>query len=148
LANNLPLREKLNLAATKFDRADRDTFSHQGETEVRPIIQQPRELAGLGKLLRLRLQVGDLDGALVQHRSAVDCAADQWEGEPADGLMRDRVVVGDEAELVAVHAEDRRVDCLAKAGSALRYGIEHRLEVARRARDYVEDLAGRGLLLT
>src|SRR5262249_23210289 len=143
----LPLREKLNLSATKVDRADRDTFSHQGHTEARPIALLPRVPAALWKLLRLGLHVGDMDSALVQHRSAIDRTADQRAGELADLAHWERAVVGDEAEPVAVHAEDHRVDCLAKAGGALRRGIEHWLEVGRRARDDAEDLAGSGLLL-
>jgi hypothetical protein len=64
----------------------------------------PRGLATFGKLLRLGLQVGGMDGASVQHRSAIDRAADQWEGELTDRAKWDRAVVGDEVEAVAVHA--------------------------------------------
>jgi hypothetical protein len=122
---NLPLREKLNLGAAELNRADRDAFSHQGDTEDRPNTFPPRVFAALWKLLRLCLQVGDMDGAFVQHRSAIDRAANKWEGEFAgEPVVRDRAVVGDEAELVAVYAEDRCVDCLTQAGGALRYGID------------------------
>jgi len=67
----------------------------------------PRIRARLWELFSLRQHVGDMHGALVQHRSAADCAADYWDGELADRANWDRAVVGDEAEPVAFHAVDR-----------------------------------------
>ena len=59
----------------------------------------------------------------------------------------DRTVMGDEEEPVAVLVPDGRVERLAQASGALRHGVEHGLDVGRRARDDAQDLAGRGLLL-
>jgi hypothetical protein len=56
-------------------------------------------------------------------------------------------MVGDEEEPVAIWAPNRRVVRLAQPRCALTHGVEHDLNVSRRARDGAEDLTGRVLLL-
>jgi len=101
----------------------------------------------LGKLLYLGLQVSDVDRPPFQYRSAVDHTADQWDDEPAKGPVGDRAVVSDEAESIVVQPEDRGVRRLAQPSRALGHGVEHRLDVGRRAADDAQDLARRRLLL-
>src|SRR5262249_56913586 len=91
---DLPLAEEASLGAAEHDRADRDTFSYQRDTEYRAPALAPRVLARLGKLARLGLYVSDVDGPPIQHRSATDRAADEREEGLGTGL-RDRAVMGD-----------------------------------------------------
>ncbi len=132
---DLPLGEELSLGAPDADRADRNAFSHQGNAERRAETQLPRGLAALGKLVRRTLHVGNLDCPPIKHRSASDRAADEREGKLADGANGNGAVMGDQEEPVVVPAEDGGVQRLAQAGGALRNGVEHGLNVGRRAAD-------------
>ena len=71
-----------------LDRAYRDAFPQEGNEEYRPEAQSPRELAALGKLVRLRLPVSDVDDPPVQHASASEAPTDQRDGELADHAGR------------------------------------------------------------
>src|SRR5215510_579130 len=53
----------------EHDRADRDTFSHQGDAEDRAVALTPRVLARDGKLAPLGLYISDVDRPPAQHRS-------------------------------------------------------------------------------
>jgi hypothetical protein len=90
---DLPLGEEASLGTAEHDRADRDTFSHQGDAEDRAVALTPRVLARVGKLVPLGLYISDVDGLPVQHRSTTDRAADEWEGLGTG--LRDRAVMGD-----------------------------------------------------
>src|SRR5262249_19131323 len=91
---DLPLAEEASLGTAEHDRADRGTFSHQGDTEDRAVALTPRVLARVGKLVPLGLYISDVDGPPVQHRSTTDRAADEWKEGRGTGLM-DRAVMGD-----------------------------------------------------
>src|SRR5262249_23281094 len=78
--SDLTLAEEASPGAAEHDRADRDTFSYQRDTEYRAPALAPRVLARLGKLARLGLYVSDVDGPPIQHRSATDRAEDEREG--------------------------------------------------------------------
>jgi hypothetical protein len=106
---HLPVREGLRLGAPEPDRANRDAFSHQRDAEDRAVAPVPRTLAALGKLVRLRLDVSDMDGPPLQHRSASHGPSVQREGILADPSAGDRTVMGDEAEPFAVEAENGSV---------------------------------------
>jgi hypothetical protein len=56
-------------------------------------------------------------------------------------------MVGDEEEPVALWAPNGSVVRLAQPRCALTHGVEHDLNIGRRARDGAEDLTGRVLLL-
>jgi hypothetical protein len=56
-------------------------------------------------------------------------------------------MVGDEDEPVAIWAPNGSIVRLAQPRCALTHGVEHVLNVGRRARDGTEDLTGRVLLL-
>jgi hypothetical protein len=56
-------------------------------------------------------------------------------------------MMGDEQELVAIWAPNGSIVRLAQPRRALTQGIEHDLNVGRRAREGAEDLTGRDLLL-
>jgi hypothetical protein len=110
---DLPLGEEASLGAAETDRAERDTFSHQGNAEDRAVALPPRQLAALGELVRLGLQVSDLDSPSVQHRSTRGRPPNQRDGEPPDSPEGDRAVMSDEQEVVAVPAKNgpRRTSC-------------------------------------
>src|SRR5262245_30221445 len=99
----LSLREELHFAAAECDRANRDTFSHQGDTKYRAEAPASRVFAALGKFRIFGLQVSNMKGPPLENRSARDCPADQGEG-----LRRDRTVMGDEEEAGGVGATSGR----------------------------------------
>jgi hypothetical protein len=140
-------RGQHGFGASEPDRANRDAFSHQRDAEDRAVAPAPRTLAALGKLVRLSLDVSDMDGPPLQHRSASHGASVQREGILADRSGEDRTVMGDEAQPFAVEAEDGSVERLAQLGCALRHGLEDRSDVGWRAGDHLQDLPGRRLPL-
>ncbi len=144
----MPVREELRLGASEPDRANRDAFSHQRDAKDRAVAPLPRTRAALGKLVRLSLDVSDMDGRLLQHRSASHGPSVQREGILADPSGGDRTVMGDEAEPVTFEAEDGSVHRLAQLGRALRHGLEDRSDVGWRAGDHLQDLRGRRLPLS
>jgi hypothetical protein len=144
---DLSLREEPRLGAADLDRANRHSFSHQGDAEDRAEAHAPRVLPALREFVRFALGVCQVDGPPIHHRSARDRPADERKGELPDGADEDRAVMGDEEEPVAVPAPDGGVERLAQARGALRHGVEHRLDVRRRARDDAKNLARRRLLL-
>src|SRR5262245_13015862 len=83
-----------SLGTAEHDRADRDTFSRQGDAKDSAVALTPRVLARVGKLVPLGLYISDVNGPPVQHRSTTDRAADEWEEGLGTGL-RDRAVMGD-----------------------------------------------------
>jgi len=84
-----------------------------------------------------------MDGLPIENRTTYDRPSDQ---RNRLGL-RDRTMMGDEEELVAIWAPNGSVVCLAQPCRALTHGVEHDLNVGRRARDGAEDFTGRDLLL-
>jgi hypothetical protein len=59
---DLPLAEEASLGTAEHDRADRDTFSDQGDAEDRAVALTPRVPARVGKLVPLGLYISDVDG--------------------------------------------------------------------------------------
>jgi hypothetical protein len=102
----LPVREELSLDASEPNRANPDAFSNQRDAEYRAVAEAPRMLAALGKFVRLSLDVSDMDGPPLQHRSAGHSSSVQREGKPADRSGGDRAMMGRETQHVAVHTED------------------------------------------
>src|SRR4029453_8984282 len=99
---HLSVREGLCLGASEPDRANRDAFSHQRDTKERAVAPVPRTLAALGKLVRLSVDVSDMDGPPLQHRSASHGASVQRKGILADRSGEDRTVMSDKAQRFAV----------------------------------------------
>ena len=73
---DLSLSEELRLSAAEGDGAYCDTFSHQGDAKDRAEAPAPRVFAGLWKFARLGLHVSNVDGSLIENRSARDCPTD------------------------------------------------------------------------
>ncbi len=144
---HLPLAEEASLGATEGDRADGRTLADQRHAEGRSMAEATRDLAPHREVRPLGLHVGHVDGARVEHRATVGRLAVDRNGELAEASAKNRAMMGDEQELVAVAAEDAHVLRLAQARRALRHGVEHGLDVGRRARDNAQDLGGRRLLL-
>ena len=144
---DLSLREELRLGAAEGDRADRDSFSHQGDVEDRAEAHAPRVLAALREFVHFGLHVSDVDGPPVQHRSASDSSRGRaGERTPRRGRWGSRR----DARRGGTSPSRRQmadVERLAQASGALRHGVEHGLDVGRRARDDAQDLACRRLLL-
>src|SRR5262249_4546509 len=138
--------EELNLGSTELDAAERDPVSQQWNAQDRAEAEPPRVPGGIGKLVACVLEVGDLDRARLEHRSAPDRPADERKRELSMALG-DWTVMRDEGQPVAVDAEDRRVDRRAEAGGALGNRVEHGLDIRRRVGDHAQDLAGGRLLI-
>src|SRR5262249_28493474 len=143
---DLSFAEELNLRSAELDAADGDPLSQQRNAEDRAETELPRVLDRVGKLAVFVLEVGDLYRTRLEHRSASDRPADQRERELSVALG-DRTVMRDEGQPVAVDAEDRRVERLTQPGGALRYSVEHRLNVGGRLADHAQDIARGRLLL-
>src|SRR5215470_19116977 len=88
-----------------------------------------------------------MDDSPFQHGPAGDDTGDHRDSELADRPRGDRAVVSDEAEFIGIESIDLGVRCLAEATSALRNGIEYRLDVSRRRGDDAQDFGCGGLLL-
>jgi hypothetical protein len=110
---DLPIREELKLGAAKGDCPDRDAFSYHGNAEYGPVPLLSRDPAALGKFVRLDLQIGDVNGPRVQHRSASDRPADQREVGFADHPVAKRAVMSDKAQPVVLPTKNRDVEGLA-----------------------------------
>ena len=144
---DLPLREELRLGATDVDRADRDTFSHQGDAEDGAEAHAPRVLAALREFVHFGLHVCDVDGPPVQHGSARDRPADEREGKLADGADGDRAVMGDQEEPVAVPAPDGGIERSHRRAALSAMVSNTGWTSVGELRDDAQDLAGRRLLL-
>src|SRR5262249_49238838 len=93
-------------------------------------------------------QVSDMNSSFVQHRSAVRRPTDQGDCELADGPPgRDRTGMSDYDKPIAFSPEDLGVGRLAQPRGTLRHGVEHGMEVGRRAADDSPELGCRRLLL-
>src|SRR5215831_11787496 len=140
---DLSVRKELGLGTTEVDRTDRDAFSHQGHAEVCMNAFSPRECSTHREFLCFRFQVSNMNRPPVEHCATIDRFSDQRDGA-RDG---DRAVMRGEQQTITFPTEDGGVEGLAQASCALRYGIEHWLDVSRRARDDAQDLARRRLAL-
>jgi hypothetical protein len=120
--SNLSLREKLHFATAECDRTNRDTFSHQGHAKYRAEAPTSRVFAALGKFGIFGLQVSNMESPPIENRPSRDCPADQGEG-----VDRDRTVMGDEEELVAVGTPNGGVVCVTKLCRGLHQRFQHRL---------------------
>src|SRR4030095_5567453 len=76
--SNLTVREETRFGATNHNRTDCEAvLSHQRHAENRAVSQAARDFAPLRKLVRLGLDVGNVDGASVQNRSPGGPASNQ-----------------------------------------------------------------------
>jgi hypothetical protein len=107
---DLPLREEPGLGAAEADRANRDTFAHQRDAELRPRAMLPREFAAPGKLVRLALQVSDVESAPIEHRATVERRSNEGDCEGPGG---DWAVMSNEQQPIAAPPEDLGVAGLA-----------------------------------
>src|SRR5262249_59124791 len=64
----LLIREELHFAAAKCDRANRDTFSHQGHAKYRAETPASCVYAALGKFGVFGLQVSNMEGSPIEDR--------------------------------------------------------------------------------
>ncbi len=87
--------------------------------------QLSSDRAALRKHLRLSLEIRHVDCASLQHAAAANRPAHGWGHEP--NWRKDRAVVGDHRQAVALETEDRHVIRAAEPGCALDQGVEHRL---------------------
>src|SRR5262245_32932554 len=88
-----------------------------------------------------------MDCPTVQHRSAHDRSAAERKEELTDDALGDCADLGDQEEPVTVTSVDGGVHRTAETGGALRQGLEHGLDVGRRAADDTEYFRGRRLLI-
>jgi len=101
----------------------------QGDGQYGAVANAPGTVAAVWVLFSFDLYIGDLNGSPVQDGASRDNSTRQGQRV----ILRDRPMVGNVAEKVAVHLEDRNVIGVKKAGSARRHHSEHALEVRWRA---------------
>src|SRR5262249_35543836 len=87
-------------------------------------------------------QVSNMEGPPTENRSARHCPADQGEG-----LRRDRTVMGDKEEPVAVRTPNGRVVRVAQLRRGLDQRFQQRLQIESRAADDLEHVGYGSLLL-
>ncbi len=138
------LGERPNLSPPDADRPDGLGTAEQRNGERCPVAQRPRKRAALWILVRLGLDVGDLDRPPVEYRTSHGRSS---KGKFARRKRGDRALVGHEAELVTVHLEDRGIGRVAQTGGAPQHCREHGLDIGRGAGDNAQDLGRRGPLL-
>ena len=100
-------------------------------------ICQQRPFAGYGKFVRLGLDIRNMNSPLIENRTAHGGPADQWKRLD----LRDRTMMGEEEDPVAIWPPNGSVIRFAQPRGALTRGLEHDLNVGRRARDDAEDFA-------
>src|SRR6516164_6915573 len=83
-----------------------------------------------------------VEGLPIENRSPRHCPADQGEG-----LRRDRTVMGDEEESVAVRTPNGRVVRVAQLRCGLDQRFQQRLQIESRAADDLEHVGYGSLLL-
>src|SRR5215471_17372862 len=137
----LLIREELHFAAAECDCANRETFSHQGHAKYRVETPAPCVFAAIGKFGVFGLQISNMEGSPIEDRSACDGPADQGEG-----LRRDRTMMGDEEELVAIRTPNGRVVGAAQPRRGLDQRFQHRLQIEGGATEDLEHISGGRLL--
>jgi len=101
---DLPIREWPNLGPPDGDRSDGLGPAEQGNAQRCAETEGSRKKTGLGVLVDLGLQIGDMDRPPVEYRTSHGRSANQ--GEPAHRMRGDRSPVSDQAEPVTVDLED------------------------------------------
>ena len=137
--------KRVYLGAPELNDADDRALAHEGSAQCRAKTYLRGEGARFGKLVRLSLKVGDLNGSLLEDGTPAQGAPYDWKQE-VHGLGN-RAMVGGRAQVISVDPEDRRVVSSAEASGALDHRVQDRLEIRRRPADHAQDLRGRRLLL-
>ena len=141
--SNLPFGKEPHLGASQRDRANHGAFAHQRDRKHRAEAQAPCEFAAFGKFVRLSIHVSDVQGPLIENRSARHCPADQRERLD----LSNRTIMGNGHDPVAVRTKNGRVVRLAQPCRALADRVEDGLNRGRRPCNSPEGFAGRRLLL-
>ena len=128
---DLSIGKRTNLRATDGNHADGLTRTDQRDGQYGAVANAPGTVAALRVFSSFGLYIGNLNRSPIEDGTSGDNLTPQGQRI----ILRDRPMVGDAAEKIAVHQEDRRVISVAKAGSARRYVGEHALEVRRRTRN-------------
>ena len=100
----MPVGEWVHFGAFQLDHSHDGAFPDQWHAQHRPQAERPGR-CGLGKFLRLGLDVSDVNGSSLQRRSARDRSAHERTGKLADHAAGSRAVMRDEHEAIAVKAE-------------------------------------------
>src|SRR5262249_37636960 len=119
---DLALGKELDLGAAKLNRADGHAVPHQRHAEDRPVSHSPCVLTAFRKFLGLGLDVRDVESPPVEDRSPIARSANQRKRR----MARERAAMSDEAQAVAVPAEDADIGYTAEASRALGDGVEDR----------------------
>ena len=135
----------MHLGAPQLDGAHRGAFSQQRNAQYRAMSQLPGKGAALRELIHLGLKIVHVHSPTIEDGAAGDGPAHDRDQEP-DGT-ENRPMVGSDAQVVFLTVEEDGIVGSAEASRALDHGIQHGLDVRRRAADHPEDLCRRGLLL-
>ncbi len=144
---DLFVREGTHLCAANGDSADGGAFPKHRHGEHGAVAETSCVSFGPGEVgVGLRENIRDVQDATVEYGPP---RYDVAENRNAfiDGTGWDRPEVCRRPEGIAIHAKDGRVVRVAQPRRTLRHGVQHRLQVGRRAADHTQDLAGGRLLL-
>ena len=146
---DLPRGEGHRVPPNDGNRPDRPTLPQHRRHQDGPDAGHPHSLARPGRL-RIRLDVGHVHDRPVQDGPRAHILpSERNRAHGSDGFVHSRteVVGGDAMELLPVEPPRRAGQPVEEAPRAPDDGVERRLDIGRRARDYPQDLGRRRLLL-
>ena len=126
---SLLVGERVHIRASELDDADRCTLAHEGNTQRGAKTHLRREGARFGELLRLSLEVGDLNGSLLQHGTPAQGAP--HDRKPEVHGLGDRAMVGGWAQVISVNPQNGHVVGSAEARGALQHCVQNGLQIRR-----------------
>ena len=142
--------ESTHLLAKNADRADQFIILEHRDAHDRPIIAQFNRSEPVRIVRSMCRNVVDLDHLFRGGSTPEGGVRRRPEAELASacfGICGRRVVQCNGPKRISF-AEPKRAEFgLTNASCVLQHGIEHRLQLAGRARDHLQDLGGRSLLL-
>src|SRR5262249_2388661 len=139
---DLFVTEGANLVPPQLNVADRGAFAQKRDAESSPMTEPFGKRTAFRVFDFLGLKVLDMDQATVNYRPSAYCSAVK-----RDVTDRHWSMMADKAQHVIVCAQDDSIESIAQPCGATSNGVKDRLNVRRRAADYVEHLSSGRLLL-
>ena len=145
---DLLLPEGPHLEPVDHDSADRAAFIEQGYRQQRSDPDRPEYRVGMHGTRGVH-QIGDMDEGTLEQRPPKIGPGNGSEGRPENrgDELRFCAALRPELEFFAIVQAERRKLRAAQASRLFQNRLEHRLQVRRRAADYLQDVRRRRLLL-
>src|SRR5262249_39251234 len=132
-----------------FETTDRECpdcllFPQQRDGQHRSVADAKRHLGGIRKIVGRRLSVVDMDGRAIEEGASSNPAASYW---PTADVHSNWPVMRFDLEPLVLAQKNNRIIRLAQPSYRFHEGVEHRLQIERRAADNLEHIGGGSLLL-